>query len=338
VFIGHASAFRLGTEDGLSNRDTSNTIYLHFRYDMHIAAMPSLRQFRQFLAVVETMSFRRAAERLHMAQPPLTAAIRQMEEQLGVRLFERSNRITGLTAAGHVLHEEARRTIAQAERAVLLARRAGTGSIGSLRAGFVASAVRHLVPTLVVHFRKTHPDVSLELEEASTARQVAALVDDTMDVGIVVLPLATDAERHIATRVLAKSRFVAAIPRQHGLAKDRDTPVALAALGREPWILFPSQEGPGLHATIVGACAKAGFTPQVAQRAVQMETIVGLVAAGLGVAVVPDVFREVGREGVVFRSLTGRGTPVPYEVALAWRRTDRSPVLAAFIKAANTDA
>jgi DNA-binding transcriptional LysR family regulator len=139
--------------------------------------------------VAETMSFRRVAARLHMAQPPLTAAIRQMEENLGVRLFERTNRITRLTPPGQALQDEARRTIAQAERAVTLTRHAGTGTIGSLRIGFVASAVRHLVPPLITNFRETHPEVSLELTEASTARQPAALLEDRLDVGIVALPL-----------------------------------------------------------------------------------------------------------------------------------------------------
>ncbi|WP_286182149.1 LysR family transcriptional regulator [Rhizobium sp. ICMP 5592] len=294
--------------------------------------MLSLRQFQQFLAVAETMSFRRAAERLNMAQPPLTAAIRQMEETIGVRLFERTNRITGLTAAGEVLREEAQRTIAQAERAVTLARRAGTGEIGSLRIGFVASAVRRLLPILIAAFREQHPAVVLELEEVPTARQIAAILDDRMDVGIVALPLPSDVEHRITVQTMVKSRLVAAIPARHPLANAIDTPLALAALADQPWILFPAGEGPGLHSTILHACAEAGFTPRVAQRAVQMETIIGLVAAGLGVALVPRLFNETPREGVVFRELTGSGSPVPYETALAWRKDNHLPTLKAFIR------
>ncbi|HWK46890.1 MAG TPA: LysR family transcriptional regulator [Stellaceae bacterium] len=291
--------------------------------------MLSLRQLQQFLAVVEAMSFRRAAERLNMAQPPLTAAIRQMEADLGVRLFERTNRITALTAAGQVLHDEAQRTIAQAERAVTLTRRAGMGAIGSLRIGFVASAVRHLVPALIADFRGTHPGVLLELMEAPSARQVSALLEDHLDIGIVALPLPAGTDQHIATRTLTRSHLVAALPSGHALAETPDIPLPLAALADEPWILFPASDGPGLHTSILAACAKAGFAPQVAQRAVQMETIVSLVAAGLSVALVPNLFNEAGRDGVVFRPLAGPGSPVPYEVALAWRRDDRSPALAA---------
>ena len=294
--------------------------------------MPSLRQFRQFLAVADAMSFRLAAERLHMAQPPLTAAIRQLENDLGVRLFERTNRVTGLTAAGRVLQDEARRTIAQAERAVALTRQAGAGMIGSLRIGFVASAVRHVLPPLIADFRDTHPGVSLVLEEATTARQVAALLEDRLDVGIVVLPLPASGEPRIATHLLMKSRLVAAIPARHDLARGSAKPLPLASLAGEPWILYPEAEGPGLYAAILAACAKAGFTPRVAQRAVQMETVLGLVAAGLGVALVSSPFRETGREGVVFRALAGAGSPVPYQAALAWRRDDASPTLALFLE------
>ncbi|VIO72392.1 HTH-type transcriptional regulator BenM [Bradyrhizobium ivorense] len=291
--------------------------------------MLSLRQLQQFLAVADSMSFRQAADRLNMAQPPLTAAIRQMEEQLGVRLLERTNRITGLTAAGQVLRDEARRTIAQAERTIALTRRAGAGLTGSLRIGFVATAVRHIVPTLIANFRDTHPDVALELMEAPSARQVAALLDDRLDLGIVALPLPTGAEREIATRTVLRSELVAALPERHALAREPTAPLALAALAHEPWILFPANEGPGLHDRIVGACAAAGFAPEVAQRAVQMETIVGLVAAGLGVALVPALFKTTGWSSVVFRAIDG--TPVPYEVALAWRRNDGSAALAALL-------
>jgi DNA-binding transcriptional LysR family regulator len=300
--------------------------------------MLTLRQFQQFLAVAEAMSFRRAAERLAMAQPPLTAAIRQIEEALGVRLFERTNRITALTAAGQVLQDEARRTITQAERAVMLTRRAGAGVVGSLRIGFVASAVRRLVPTLVADFRATHPDVALELTEAPTARQAAALLEDRQDVGVVVLPLPAGFERRIVTHTLTSGRLVAAIPRRRALAAEPDVPLPLAALANEPWVLFPAVEGPGLHAAILAACAKAGFMPRVAQHAVQMETIVGLVAAGLGVALVPSLFGDERRDGVVFRALAGAGSPIPYELALAWRAGDNSPALMALLASSGVQA
>ncbi|NSX02769.1 LysR family transcriptional regulator [Cupriavidus gilardii] len=190
------------------------------------------------------MNFRRAAERLNMAQPPLTAAIRQMEEELGVRLFERSNRITGLTAAGEVLRQEARRTIAQAERAVAMAKRAGEGSVGTLRIGFVASAVRDLVPQIVTEFRRTHAMAVLELEEATTARQIAAILTDRMDVGIVALPIPPGEEAHVSTRLLVESRLTAAIPAEHPLALTPSSPLSLGSFANEPWFYSRAEKAP----------------------------------------------------------------------------------------------
>ncbi|KAA8998854.1 LysR family transcriptional regulator [Affinibrenneria salicis] len=289
--------------------------------------MLSLRQLRQFLAVAETMNYRRAAERLNMAQPPLTAAIRNMEETLGVRLFERTNRITGLTAAGTVLQEEARRTLEQMARAEALTRRAGQGLTGSLRIGFVASAVRHRLPARIARFSRDHPDVALELHEATTARQVNALLEDRLDVAIVALPLPEYAGARLAVQSLLSSRLVAALPQDHPLAAQSE--LTLGALAQEPWIMFPASEGPGLYRAILSACERAGFTPRVAQRALQMETIIGLTAAGLGVSLVPEFLRRSGWDNVAFRPLAGE--PVLYEVAFAWRKQDNAPGLAEFV-------
>ncbi|SCB33690.1 LysR family transcriptional regulator [Rhizobium multihospitium] len=292
--------------------------------------MLSLRQFQQFLAVAETMNFHRAAERLNMAQPPLTNAIRLMEEEIGVRLFERTNRITGLTPAGEVLREEARRTIAQAERAVALAKRAGEGIVGTLRIGFVASAIHHLVPRIVAEFRNAYPLVALELEEATSARQIAAIMADRMDIGLVALPIPPGEETRVSTSVLLESQLVAAIPASHPSASAPLLP--LAALAEESWVLFPESEGPGLHSAIIRACAEAGFSPRVGQRAVQMETIVGLVAASLGVSLVPEAFLSSKREGVIFRQIDGIGTPIPYQLGFAWRNDQALPVLSSFLR------
>ncbi|WP_323123665.1 LysR family transcriptional regulator [Burkholderia alba] len=294
-------------------------------------AILTLRQLEQFLVVAEAMNFRRAAERLNMAQPPLTAAIRQTESLLGVRLLERGNRVTSLTAAGEVLREEARRTLEQAQRAVELTQRAGQGLIGSLRIGFVASATRHVLPPLVTRFRQTHPDVALDLTELTTSRQLAALDEDRLDAAIVVLPLGANVDLRIAQRRLLKSRMVAVMSAEHALATSPGGCVPLAALAREPWILFPPTEGPGLYTAILDACAAAGFAPRVVQRATQMDTIIGLAAASLGVGLVPEPLASTEASGVQFRRLAGRGTPVPYEVALAGRSTDRNPTVAALV-------
>lgn len=290
--------------------------------------MIELRQYRQFVAVAEEMNFHRAARRLRMAQPPLTAAIRRIEAALGVRLMERTNRIERLTPAGEAFLLEARRVLAQGERAIEQARRAARGLAGTLRLTFVATTAHELLPAAVRSFRASHPDVALELQEATTAQQAAALRDDRADIGMVALPLPEWAS--LQTVGLGRAALMAALPRDHALASQAR--VALGALAREPWILFPSSLGPGLHRRIAAACARAGFVPDVVQEAVQMETIVSLVAAGLGVSAVPPALAATGRPGVVFLPLEGRGTPIAYELGLAYAR--RSPLVEAFMKTA----
>lgn len=290
--------------------------------------MIELRQYRQFVAVAEEMNFHRAARRLHMAQPPLTAAIRRIEALLGVSLMERTNRIERLTAAGEAFLLEARRVLAQSERAIEQARRAHRGLAGTLRLTFVATTAHELLPAVVRSFRSSHPDVALELQEATTAQQAAALRDDRADIGLVALPLPEWAS--LQTVSMGKAALMAALPRDHGLASRAR--VTLSELGQEPWILFPPSLGPGLHRRIIAACARAGFVPNVVQEAVQMATIVSLVAAGLGVSAVPPALAATGRRGAIFVPLQGRGTPIAYELGLAYAR--RPPLVEAFVRTA----
>jgi DNA-binding transcriptional LysR family regulator len=296
-------------------RAISNTNAMEMRYATGIT-MIELRQFRQFVAVAEELSFRRAAERLHMAQPPLTAAIRRIEEELGQVLIERSNRVERLTPAGEVF--------------LIEARRAGQGLTGSLRVTFVASAARDLLPSILRAFRARHADVALELHEATTAQQVTALREDRADIGIVVVPLPEAAQLTVAR--LRREELLVALPRRHRLASRQV--LRLADLASESWILFPAGFGPGLHARIVDACRVAGFSPRVTQEAVQMETIVSLVAAGMGVSLVPPAMAKPRRSDVRFVRVTGAGSPVRYELALAYARP--SPLVEAFARSAAT--
>ena len=294
--------------------------------------MIELRQFRQFIAVAEELSFRRAAQRLHMAQPPLTAAIRKIESELGTTLIERTNRVGRLTEAGRVFLDEARRAVTQAERAVRAAQRAGKGLSGSLRVMFVPSAANDLLPRILRAFRDQHSSIELDLIEATTGQQVAALLEDRADLGFVMPPVQADGS--IRVHLLYRSQLVAALPHGHRLAQSKS--VSLSALAHEPWILFPSRHGPGLHGRIIAACAQAGFVPQVTHEARQMDTIASFVAGGMGVALVPKSMAALGRRGVVFRRLVGVGTPVDYELAIAYRQPN--PVLDAFAAVAHAVA
>jgi DNA-binding transcriptional LysR family regulator len=289
--------------------------------------MIELRQFRQFIAVAEELSFRRAAERLNMAQPPLTATIKRIEDEVGAILIERTNRIERLTEAGRVFLDEARKTVHQAEHAMLCAQRAGAGLTGTLRISFVASAAREILPSILLRFREHYPAVRLELREAMTAQQVALLANGESDLGFVIPPL--QEVGNLQVELIARNRLVAALPDGHQLAAADQ--IALSDLAQEPWILFSARQGPGLHRIIHAACAKAGFTPRIGQEAPQMDTIASLVAGGMGVALVSRALATGGRKGVAFRELTGPGTPVTYDLAIAYGPS--SPVLAAFVAA-----
>lgn len=293
--------------------------------------MIELRQLRQYVAVAEELSFRRAADRLNMAQPPLTATIKRLEDTIGITLIARTNRISHLTEAGRVFLEEARRTLAQAERAVLAAQRAGAGLSGRLRLAFVASAARELLPSILRRFRERFPAVELELREAMTAQQVALLNAGEVDLGFVIPPL-RDGDG-LSCDVVARYQLVAAVPEAHPLAGAAS--IALSDLADDPWILFSARQGPGLHRIIIDACAQLGFTPRIGQEAPQMETIVNLVAGGMGVALVSRALAAGRRDGVVFRELAGPGTPVEFELAIAYRES--SPLLSAFIAATRED-
>ncbi|CAI2514642.1 LysR family transcriptional regulator [Serratia liquefaciens] len=294
--------------------------------------MIELRQLRQFVAVAEEMSFHRAAERLHMAQPPLTAAIRKIEQELGVPLLERGNRITRITEAGQVFLIEARRTLAQFERTLGNTRRAARGLTESLRLTFVDSTVNALLPGILRQFRQAHPQAEFHLQEATTAEQLIALRDDRADIGMVVLPIALQDELQILP--FLQDRMVLALPDHHPLATQRH--VTLSDLADQPWVLFPAHYGPGMHAAILQACAVAGFSPRIVQEARQMQTIGGLVAGGVGIALMPALFAVLKSPGVVFRELSGAGSPVPYTLALALRTP--SPLIEAFCRIAGEQA
>lgn len=285
-----------------------------------------LRQFQQFIAVAEELNFRRAAARLRMAQPPLTAAIKKIEKELGVLLLERSNRVTRLTAAGEIFLEEARRTLFQANNAIRTVKRAGAGLVGSLRVTFVASASQDLVPQVLLAFRKRYPEVELQLTEATTKQQIDALFEGRADVGFLVPPVRDTKE--LIVEQLTEEHLIAVLPTGHRLAKRKR--LALRDVAHEAWVMSPAQLGPGLHARIIAACAQAGFTPNVEQEAIQMDTIVNLVGCGIGVALVPSSLGAMKRNDVRFFPIYGPGTPVGYARAMAYRRL--SPVLDVFIQ------
>ncbi|MDO8212661.1 LysR family transcriptional regulator [Conexibacter sp. CPCC 206217] len=292
-----------------------------------------LRHLRYFVAVAEELSFTRAAERLHIAQPPLSTQIRKLERELGVELFDRSRRAVALTAAGDVLLVEARRLLEQVDQSLRAAVRAGTGEVGRLAIGFVPSASNALLPSQLRAFHGRYPGVELTLREMAPDDLVAAVLAGGIDVCFLYLPFA---DERLRTRTVLREPLVAALPAEHRLAGGRRKTVALEQLRDEPFVLPARHHMPGLNAGIVAACRSAGFEPEVVQRDVWLlQTVLGLVAAGLGVALVPASVQNLNRAGVVFRPL--RDAHAPIEMGAFWRAGDGSAALANFVAMLPTD-
>ena len=292
--------------------------------------MLDLRQLRYFVTVGEELHFGRAAERLGMAQPPLSQQIRRLERRLGVALFWRSKRKVELSEAGRVLMDEARRLLAAAEHAAIAAQRAGRGEAGSLRIGYTTGcAFIKVVLDLLRRYREEYPGVVLSLAEMHTSEQLDALVEGRIDLAFIRSGL-VDPERVFSTIEILQEPLVAALPILHPATAR--VAIGLADLAQEPFIMFPRSVGTGLFDIIVGACRDAGFTPRVVQEAPQFASIIGLVSAGLGVALIPSALTQIRLDGVVYRPLLG--TEVSAPVLLVARRRDASAAVAAFAKMA----
>ena len=285
---------------------------------------PDLRRLRYFVAVAEELHFGRAARRLNVSQPPLSVQIRTLEREIGTPLLIRTQRRVELTEAGRVLLEEARRLLDQAEAAVVHARRAAEGAVGRLTIGFVSTVDYSILPPLVRRFRQKHPGIALKLLELTGDRQQALLQSGELDLGLSILPSPASS---LTMRPVFREPLIAAVPANHPLAGRRR--IALRSLAAEAFVQFPRELAPGLYDLAIAACQKAGFTPHLAQEAIQMQTILGLVAAGLGVALVPRCMSKLQRPDVRYLALDARGFEV--ETVSLWYSENRAPALAALI-------
>lgn len=286
-----------------------------------------LRHLRYFLAVAEELSFSRAAERLNMAQPPLSQQIQRLEALVGHELFERRPRVR-LTAAGEALLPAARRVLVQVEQGVEATNRAARGEVGLVTVGFAASMILSVIPPVVRAFRKRFPAVDLQLREMSSAAQVAALRDGQIDAGFLREPAPADPE--IRCEPVGEEAFVAVLPPEHPLASRQE--VALESLANEPFVHFPRPVAPGLYDRILELCQEAGFRPRVVQEAQEWLTIVGLVEAGVGVSLVPESFQKLKWGEAVYRPLGSAIRKSP--ITLCWRAGGERPVVQAFLRTA----
>jgi DNA-binding transcriptional LysR family regulator len=280
-----------------------------------------VRQLRYFVTVARTRHFGRAAEQLHIAQSPLSQAIRQLESHLGTPLFERTTRRVDLTAAGEALLPEAVRILESVGAAREQVSRVAAGDLGRLRIGATALATYRHVPDLVRRLGAELPNLTLRFRsEMLTPALEAALVDHRIDLAVLRPPVG---DGSIATRLLARERLVLAAPPGWG-GGSADGAVALADLADEDFVVY-SAPGSVVGAAADRACRGAGFVPRRTHEADQTSIVLALVAAGLGVALLPASVLAVTVDGVRYRELTG--CDVTVDVALAWRREDPSPAL-----------
>ena len=291
-----------------------------------------LRHLRYFVAVAEELHFGRAAHRLNMAASPLSQRIRDLEKELGVPLFVRTSRRVSLTAEGRLLLEHARQALAELDKGFESIRVAHRGLAGQIAIGAVAAANYTLIPAVLREFNRLKPDVAICFTELSSQQQKTALLERRIDVGFT---RGFSASPILAVEPLTSERLCLALPADHPAAQKPG--LTLADLAEANFILFSRSLNPELHDWIVAACREAGFTPRVSQEGNDAHTILALVAAGLGVAMVACELQNLKRPGVVYRELPphqGR----EFELSLAWRKRERSPIVEAFVNTARAVA
>ncbi|GAB3297791.1 LysR substrate-binding domain-containing protein [Parasphingorhabdus pacifica] len=280
-----------------------------------------LRHLRYFVAVAETRHFGKAAQRLHMAQPPLSQAIRQLETDLGVELFARTTRQVNLTRAGEVFYEDAVRVLESVEGTTRRVKRVAEGRHGVLRIGLTGLASYRQLPAVAQIVQQGLPEVALEIRtEMLTPAQERGLVDGDLDVGLLRPPTR---EKNIAYRRIAREPLVLALPEHHRLAMEPS--IAVGDLREENFVMYSSTSRSVVNDAVVRSCTAADFYPHRAHEVAETSVLLALVAAGLGIALVPDSVRAITLEGVLFRPVHGSES---VDLALAWRADDTSPLLA----------
>jgi DNA-binding transcriptional LysR family regulator len=290
--------------------------------------MIELRPIRQFLVLAEELHFGRAAERLHMTQPPLSLAVQKLEAQLGVQLLERGRRAVALTAAGQALVEAGTRLVEQADQVPVRVRAAASGEAGRLSLGFVSTVGYGDMPRWLRLFREALPQVQLALREATLDVQLRGFESGELDAGFVIH--APGAEPAGFERLIVSTEpLVLAHAQDWGLASRRKAAPALEEVLREPLVVFPREIAPSLFDALLGFYRAHGATPQIAQEAIQMQTIVNLVSAGMGVAWVPRSVCALQRPGVRYRPWPSARVPA-CDTSLIWR-PDASPVVGRFV-------
>lgn len=282
-----------------------------------------LRHLRYFVAVAEELHFGRAAARLMIVQPSLSQQIQQLEDELGFPLLKRTKRSVELTDAGKVFLAEAQQILAQVQEAKRAARRANLGEVGRLAIGYISSSTYDLLPMMLRAYRDHFPAVEVVLRELTTQEQVRALEANVIQVGLLRLPINSPL---LNAEVVRREPIVSVLPEKHPLAAQER--IVVSQLANEPFVLQSRQRGAGYYMQLMKLCLASGFSPNVVQEVTEMHTIVSLVAAGIGVSLVPLSTRNIRSQGVVYRELT---ETILTETAVAWRHDVDSAVVENFL-------
>jgi DNA-binding transcriptional LysR family regulator len=262
-------------------------------------------------ALAETLHFGRAADRLHVSQPALSKRMRKLEDRIGGPLLVRRYRDVRLTEAGRLLAERGRQVVRESEAALELAQRAARGEAGRLRIGFGIASILGLLPEVLLRFRRSHPDVQLQLRDMSTPDQVEGLAGGEIDIGFVRLPVAED---RLVVRPVLDERLVLAI----GPRSPWKAPIGLRSVAAEPFIIIARSRSASFYDHALSVCAASGFAPRIVQEANELFTVLSLVGAGLGVSLVPRSAALMQLPGVRFRELTL--PEAAWNIGVAWHR------------------
>lgn len=277
-----------------------------------------LRQLYYFLAVAKELNFSRAAKSLQITQPPLSIQIQHLEEELGMPVFNRSNRQVELTPAGELFAKEVEQILTDLRLAVEKTQRVHRGEVGVLSIGFVGSATYDLLPMLLRDYRSRYEDVEVHLHEMSTPLQLEALHQRRIDIGFLRPPIN---DSHLDMLVADEGACRLAVPRSHPLAAQHS--VSLSDLGPHPFVMLSRKTWAGLYEEVTSL-----INPKIAQEALEFQTVIGLVAAGLGVAVVPQAAINQHTQDVIYRKVDGLPNVT---MGIAWRKQERSPLVNQFL-------
>ncbi|WP_454725751.1 MULTISPECIES: LysR family transcriptional regulator [Cupriavidus] len=298
------------------------------------------RQLRYFVAVAEALSFSEAARKLHISQPPLSTQIKALEDELGSALLDRSRHHVALTPAGTLFLDKARAALGNLEQAREVVKQVAAGEAGEIRVAFTASVpMQDAFPRAVQRFRLGHPRATLELVHMSTGQQLQGLEKGEIDIGFLRPSPQFYPPPSITVHEVLADRLVAVLPAAHAAAAtddvdevnkvDGEAGLDIGTLSAQPFLLFPRGLGCGLFDHVTTLCNRAGFAPRIAQEAREATTIIGLVASGAGVSVLPEIYARTGIPGVAYRALAG--PDAASRVLVAHRAGALSPIMRRFL-------